>query len=365
MNDSRLGITRENLLLIVPPALTQDPSMMALASSDAEALAARLAEIDRVRIISNIDGLDEAVLDILAYDFKVDWYDPEYSLEEKRRTLKDNWLVHKHLGTKYAVRTALNAVYPGAIVQEWFEYGGNPYCFRVILPASEELTVEKQKRVLSWIPYYKNLRSHLEKITALVEAAACVYMVFCAHRFDFRTQPSIFGLQTVRLDGVHFLDGSWLLSTEWARGAKFPIAALHYGRGYQVLLQGTASIRGCTPCMPDIKTGDKMRAWQDGGGSQSYRAALYCGKELHPLLCEGMSIGGRSFYMPGIKTADKLKTRKENGVSQSYRAVISAGVEAGGTVSARLMTDSMWTLNGARSLDGSRKLNAELGSSKL
>ena len=269
MNDSRLGITRENLLLIVPPALTQDPSMMALASSDAEALAARLAEIDRVRIISNIDGLDEAVLDILAYDFKVDWYDPEYSLEEKRRTLKDNWLVHKHLGTKYAVRTALNAVYPGAIVQEWFEYGGNPYCFRVILPASEELTVEKQKRVLSWIPYYKNLRSHLEKITALVEAAACVYMVFCAHRFNFRAGSSIFGMQTVRLDGVHFLDGGWLLSTEWARGAKFPIAALHYGRGYQVLLQGTASIRGCTPCMPDIKTGDKMRAWQDGGGSQS------------------------------------------------------------------------------------------------
>ena len=121
MNDSRLGITGENLLRILPPALTQDPSMVALASAGAEALAARLAEIDRVRTISNIDGLEEAVLDILAHDFKVDWYDPEYSLEEKRRTLKDNWLVHRRLGTKYAVRTALNAVYPETIVQEWFE----------------------------------------------------------------------------------------------------------------------------------------------------------------------------------------------------------------------------------------------------
>ena len=143
MNDSRLGITGENLLRILPPALTQDPSMVALASAGAEALAARRVEIDRVRTISNIDGLEEAVLDILAHDFKVDWYDPEYSLEEKRRTLKGNWLIHRRLGTKYAVRTALNAVYPGTIVQEWFEYGGNPYCFRVVLPAVGELTIEE------------------------------------------------------------------------------------------------------------------------------------------------------------------------------------------------------------------------------
>ena len=88
MNDSELGITRENLLLIVPPALTHDPAMMARAAADAEALTARLAEIDQVRVISNIDGLNETVLDILARDFKVDWWDPEYSVEEKRRTLK-------------------------------------------------------------------------------------------------------------------------------------------------------------------------------------------------------------------------------------------------------------------------------------
>ena len=41
MNDSGLGITKENLLLIVPPALTRDPAMMARAAADAEAMAAR------------------------------------------------------------------------------------------------------------------------------------------------------------------------------------------------------------------------------------------------------------------------------------------------------------------------------------
>ena len=163
MNDSKLGITRENLLLIVPPALTHDPAMMARAAVDAEALAARLAEIDRVRIISNIDALDETVLDILARDFKVDWYDPGYSLEEKRRTVKSSWRVHKILGTKAAVETAIRAIYPQATVKEWFEYGGKPYSFRIYLDMTGEVwSEERPRRILERVEFYKSLRSHLD-----------------------------------------------------------------------------------------------------------------------------------------------------------------------------------------------------------
>ena len=161
MNDSKLGITKENLLLIVPPALTHDPAMMARAAADAEAMAARLAEIDRVRIISNIDGLNETVLDILARDFKVDWYDPNYSLEEKRRTVKSSWRVHKTLGTKAAVETAIRAIYPLTTVEEWFEYNGEPYHFRLNIDiTSDSGDRVRQRRVLERLNFYKSLRSH-------------------------------------------------------------------------------------------------------------------------------------------------------------------------------------------------------------
>ena len=159
------GITKENLLLIMPPALTHDKSIMALAAADAEALAVRLEEIDRVRIISNIDGLDEAVLDILARDFKVDWYDPDYSLEEKRRTLKDSWRVHKTLGTRAAVETAISAIYPETTVEEWFEYGGEPYHFRLrINLANDSGDITKQRRVFQRLNFYKSLRSHVDEV---------------------------------------------------------------------------------------------------------------------------------------------------------------------------------------------------------
>ena len=165
------GITKENLLLILPPALSQDKSIMALAEADAEVLAARLAEIDRVRVISNIDGLDESVLDILARDFKVDWWDANYSIEEKRRTLKDSWRVHKTLGTKAAVERAISAVYPNTKVTEWFEYGGRPYGFKISLNLTgTEWTEDRPRRVLERVNYYKSLRSHLDEMEYIREA---------------------------------------------------------------------------------------------------------------------------------------------------------------------------------------------------
>ncbi len=152
------GLTAENLLLALPEALRQDEQMQALAAGIAEVLAARPAEIDRLLIYPRIDELPEALLDRLAYDFKVDWWDAEYSLAAKRQTLKDNWQVHRRLGTKAAVEQAIAAIYPKTQVLEWFEYGGEPYHFKLeINLTGSSFDRERQQRVLDRVEYYKNL----------------------------------------------------------------------------------------------------------------------------------------------------------------------------------------------------------------
>lgn len=161
MNDH--GLTKENLAGTLPPALRSDPFVVALSEALAELLAARPAEIDRLLIYPAIDTLDEPLLDILARDFKVDWWDPEYSLEEKRRTLKDSWRVHKLLGTKAAVEMAISAIYPQTTVQEWFEYGGRPYHFKLQLDLTGTFwTEERPRRILERVNFYKSLRSHVD-----------------------------------------------------------------------------------------------------------------------------------------------------------------------------------------------------------
>ena len=173
MNDH--GLTKENLVVTLPPALRTDPSVVALAEALSELLAARPAEIDRLRIYPAIDTLEEPLLDILARDFKVDWWDPEYSLEEKRRTLKDSWRVHRLLGTRAAVETAISAIYPHTQVLEWFEYGGEPYHFRLdINITNDTIDSAKQRRVLERMNFYKSLRSHNDGVTYFVEAEPAI-----------------------------------------------------------------------------------------------------------------------------------------------------------------------------------------------
>ena len=168
---NKYGPTKENLLLALPHVLRQDANMLALADSIATVLSAQWDEIDLLRIYQRIDELDEELLDILAYDFKVDWWDGNYSLEEKRRTLKDSWRVHKTLGTKAAVETAISAIYPETKVAEWFEYGGEPYHFKLYIDVShEDIHSERHRRVLERMNFYKNLRSHLDSIIYIIRA---------------------------------------------------------------------------------------------------------------------------------------------------------------------------------------------------
>ena len=167
----RHGLTKENFRASLPISLSGDPKMAALAEAMAEVLERRREEIGSVSIYPHVDRLEEALLDLLARDFKVDWWDPDYSLPEKRRTLQSSWRVHKLLGTKAAVEAALRAVYPHTRVVEWFEYGARPYHFKLrINVTDDEMDSAKEKRVLARLEYYKNLRSHLDGIEYFIKA---------------------------------------------------------------------------------------------------------------------------------------------------------------------------------------------------
>lgn len=157
----------------LPPSLKNDTSMLALAKVIAEQLQITANQTKKNIIYARIDELDEIMLDILAYDLHVDWYDYKYAIEAKRATIKDSVKIHRRLGTKYAVETALGNVFPGTKIAEWFEYGGSPYMFKVIIDVTQTgVTPERQAEVLARVKYYKNLRSHLDTISYKVKKEA-------------------------------------------------------------------------------------------------------------------------------------------------------------------------------------------------
>lgn len=192
----------------LPPPLKDDPEINALGRAIAEQLQITARQIRQNIIYARIDELDEQTLDILAYDLHVDWYDYSYPIEVKRRTIKDSVKIHRRLGTKYAVETALGAVFPGTRVEEWFEYGGDPYTFRVIINATENgVTAAQQAAVLERVIFYKNLRSHLEAVRFKVEKKTTVH-VGGFHSIGTRLEVWPYLAGNIETRGTLFVAGS-------------------------------------------------------------------------------------------------------------------------------------------------------------
>lgn len=119
---------------------------------------------DLLLIYPAIDSLNEQLIDYLAVQMHVDEYDDTEILDVKRQQVKQSFLLHRLKGTKYAVQKAVSTVYQSAKVEEWPEYSGEPYHFRVTgitAPMNETKTINKLVRLIN---AYKNTRSWLDYV---------------------------------------------------------------------------------------------------------------------------------------------------------------------------------------------------------
>jgi len=155
-------VTYESTMRVLPSVLKKSGVTLPLAQATAKFLEIGDADIGTIAMYSRIDELPEDLLDILAVDFDVQWYDYDFDLETKRRIIKESFYVHRHLGTIGATRQALCAVWPNTGVEEWFDYGGDPYYFRVLLEAGDHTQPIHIKDIIDTIKQYQSIRSHLE-----------------------------------------------------------------------------------------------------------------------------------------------------------------------------------------------------------
>ena len=148
----------------LPGALKQDPKIKAIAEAVTKEALTVSGEIENVLIYSRIDELPEALVDILAYDMHVDWYDYSFPLKVKRDILKSSVKVHKKMGTKYAVEKALGALYPQSEVEEWYQYEGEPHHFHIVCDVTENRVTASFQEIINAVMMYKRLSSHLDEV---------------------------------------------------------------------------------------------------------------------------------------------------------------------------------------------------------
>lgn len=148
---------------LLQPSLQGDSRMENLAR-----LIARLSALPvSVPIVNLFDRVDASALPSLGEQFHimgVEGWNLAGSETARRALLKRAIELHRHKGTPWAVRTALETALPTeASIKEWFAYDGDPFFFRVRLDVSElGMDESGMTSAVRLIFDYKNVRSWLE-----------------------------------------------------------------------------------------------------------------------------------------------------------------------------------------------------------
>ena len=124
------------------------------------------------RFVNNPNEAPANILPWLAWTVSVDDWNDAWSETVRRNVIKASIEVHRRKGTIGALKKALQAFnYQNVKVEEWFDYGADPYFFRVFFDVVEpgfdvNIIPDVQKVITST----KNARSHLESLRAYLSA---------------------------------------------------------------------------------------------------------------------------------------------------------------------------------------------------
>lgn len=158
-----MNLKNLNILSLQTGAMQNDKTTQAMSYAINNQVSKILEEISLINIYNNIDNLNEELLDKLAYDFDITWYDATSTIDVKKRLIKTGIKINKLLGTPYAVEEVIKMYFGDGKVQEWFEYGGEPYKFKVIT-SNPSVTQELADKFIKILNCVKNERSHLDTI---------------------------------------------------------------------------------------------------------------------------------------------------------------------------------------------------------
>lgn len=153
------------LLDVLPESILQDPKLKASAQALSAQLQAVTAATREVLHIPRLDELHGAVLDYVAEQLHIDFFEPLYLTEdEKRNLIRDSIAWHRIKGTPAAVEQIAHNAFCDAEVVEWFDYGGQPYHFKIRSHGFKETPdgwdtytrmINVAKNVRSWIDNYE------------------------------------------------------------------------------------------------------------------------------------------------------------------------------------------------------------------
>lgn len=133
MIDIRTG----ELADILPIEFLRQPQALAISYALKMAYQRFLDHQDEIYVYAFVARAPEYVLDLLAVELRVRYYNWGLDVETKRGLIRTAIGVNMKDGTVFAVNTVIKTLYPSGYMEEWHQYGGDNNHYRIRLKAEE------------------------------------------------------------------------------------------------------------------------------------------------------------------------------------------------------------------------------------
>lgn len=164
---------------LLPRFLMEDRTGRAMAKAVERALLlAEQAVAQGVDNVLNVDGMPEWRLDEMARELHV-LYDYRADIEAKRKWIAGAAGMYRIYGTPEAVLKYIRGMFDDAEIEEWPDYGGQPYHYRINVYG--QWTNSKKSWVKKAAETAQNLRSVLDDIG--VKSEGTLHIAYSGERY--------------------------------------------------------------------------------------------------------------------------------------------------------------------------------------
>lgn len=147
------------------PYTMKTPKNIALSKAFGEMTRYLYDTLQSVVFWADIKTASDMLLNSMAAEIDCPFYENGMSIEQKRELIEVSDIYNSRTGTTSAVDKLIAAAFKNGNIQEWYEYGGNPYCFKINMDSElSKSEMNDFNYFFSMLRKIKNARSKLEVI---------------------------------------------------------------------------------------------------------------------------------------------------------------------------------------------------------
>lgn len=162
-----MNISETKLLDLLPECMRQDRIIKGFSAAWGYVQGKITAVLPLVNLFDNLELLTESQLDQIAEAMQIPWYNTEYTVEKKINLIRHFEQVCFKLGTIGSIQNVAEGVYGEAEVEDWYEYEGREWGFKIFVDYGDYTTVEALARLTRMVRDIRPAKSTLSPVEFL------------------------------------------------------------------------------------------------------------------------------------------------------------------------------------------------------